>query len=348
MIGRFLRWWAKELGSLIPSSLKRLLAPRPAAIVARMEGEEISLSLHRRRRRVIGMLGMLTHRAKRQLMRGVAEGRAETVLALPRDLVLHREVALPLAAEQTMTQVMRYEIDRVTPFAVEEIFYAHRIQRRDAAAGTLILDLFFVPRDQVEAPLEALRCAGLPAARLDLLDTDGRPSSLNLLPPEVKGAWTWRGRLAAGLALLCLILGATQIGVTLNQREARAEALRAEVAEARRTAIARQETSAAASASDPLTIAAFELKRQSPSALEILATVTEILPDDTYLEVLDLQGARLHLTGQSQDASRLLVLLEGHLLFAEPAFSAPITRNREEGGERFSLSLEIARPEVGQ
>ena len=58
---------------------------------------------------------------------GAALGRAmlasrrapAAVLRLPPGLVLERQVTLPLAAEQGLDRVVRYEMDRFTPFAAE-------------------------------------------------------------------------------------------------------------------------------------------------------------------------------------------------------------------------------------
>ena len=49
------------------------------------------------------------------------------------DLLLEREIVVPLAAEQDLRRVITYEMDRLTPFRADEVFWTCDADRRDPA-----------------------------------------------------------------------------------------------------------------------------------------------------------------------------------------------------------------------
>ena len=67
-------------------------------------------------------------------MRAALAGRpraAAVVLRLPAGQVLEQSVALPLAAERDPERVLHYELDRLTPFAPDEVYWGWTVARRD-------------------------------------------------------------------------------------------------------------------------------------------------------------------------------------------------------------------------
>lgn len=348
MSGGFLDWWGRELAAVaaaaVPTALRQRLWPgRPRLIAEPDAAGGFELTLSARSDRALGTLIELDAKARRQLTRAIREGRARMVLALPEERVLRRQVSLPLAAEADLDQVIRFEIDRLTPFRAEELHYAHRITGRDAKAGKLGVELFFLPREQARAALEELGAADLPPTRIDIRVGAGF-MGLDLLRDKARDGWSLQAQLAAGLFGLSFMLGAVLIVLMLNAREQELTALQDALGTARREAIAAQETAAAGQASDSLTVAAYELRRQRARFVDALNAITEALPDDTHVETLQLSDGEALVTGRSADASALIPLLDAHPLLERPGFRAPVTRDRD-GGERFSLSVGF-RPEA--
>ena len=77
--------------------------------------------------------------------------------------------------------------------------------------------------------------------------------------------------------------------------------------------------------------------------LQVLAGLTEALPDDTYLSDLLLKGHKLTVAGQSSSATRLIGILATNALFHDPSFVAPVTRLGPDTGtlEVFSITAEV-------
>lgn len=343
----FLDWWGQSLLSWVPTRLRALAAPRTPVILARLaEDDAVMLVEQRGRRRSdLGLLGALTPRRIRRLRRAQKKGAAALVLTVPADQALERRLTLPLAAAEDLDGVLRYEIERITPFRASELYYAHRLIARRAARtakGGLDIALTMTPRAPLEPAMAALTAAGLRVDRIDVLGEGGAALGLDLLPKTPPK----HGRGAVALVLLGLLLGSASLWIAAELRhlDQRTEMLRDAVFTARRQAIAAEERAAAAtSAADPM-LAAYRARTDRPRLVEALAALTEATPDDSWAESLSYKDGAFQLSGVSTSAGRLIEAFERHPALTAPAFTAPITRDGADGRERFSIAVAVAPP----
>ena len=233
-------------------------------------------------------------------------------------------VTLPLAAERDPERVLQYEMDRLTPFAADELFWAWGIERRDRARGQLHLRLRSCRR---RSWMRRWTCCGRPACgrrrsrRLSQADYAGiaLDGPIGAVAPARPGA---RGRCLRGS-------GGRRDGV----------AVRAAVRKAPRSSA----ISPPAAPCRPGGGAAAAVRQQrrrhrrvrrpaGPGwrSLGMLATLTDVLPDDTFLTELALRAGVLTISGQSAAAARLISALA-----ADPASAirpsprrSPATRAR--------------------
>ena len=91
---------------------------------------------------------------------------------------------------------------------------------------------------------------------------------------------------------------------------------------------------------DAVAFAAYRLKQDRMMVSEVVALVTELLPDGTWLDRLTIDSETVEMSGYSGNAAALIDRFETHPAFLEPIFRSPITR--EDGRERFSLAVRIA------
>ena len=75
--------------------------------------------------------------------------------------------------------------------------------------------------------------------------------------------------------------------------------------------------------------------------LAVLAAVTRILPDDTYLTEMELRQRKVTLTGRSAGAARLIAPLAADGTFRNPGFAAPVTRLEALHVELFTINTEV-------
>jgi general secretion pathway protein L len=78
-----------------------------------------------------------------------------------------------------------------------------------------------------------------------------------------------------------------------------------------------------------MTTAKWELERRkhdAPLTVLVLETLSKILPDNTYLTELRVEGNKLRLTGITHDAPSLIGLIEQSGRFTRASFFAPTKR----------------------
>jgi general secretion pathway protein L len=251
------------------------------------------------------------------------------VLRPPPGTLLEREAVLPLAARHDPGGVLRYELDRLTPFAPEEVFWTWRQEGRDAARGTLRLRVSLLPKAALQAPIEALRRAGLQPAGLEAGGRRRRTRAIPVgeaagAPSRRREAWRRRGLAAAGVACGGLAVAAVALPFVLQSfalaaADRHIEALRPRVAEAEAL---RRRMADAKGGQD-----AFAAERaRVGDALRAIAALTEILPDDTWLTELTLRQRKLTMAGRSAGAARLIGLLS-----ADPPSATPPSSRRSPG-----------------
>ena len=259
--------------------------------------------------------------------------------------LLERELALPLAAERDLGRVLRYEMDRLTPFDADEVFWSCAVERRDRAHGKLHLRLSLVAKISVQAAIDALRAIGIAPAWLEAPTAAGALRRIDLAAPADKRTGAHRATMAAALtcgvlalAAICLpfLLQSLQIGAI----ESRIEALQPRLAQ---VDALRRRIAGEGAGSD---VVAAERARTG-DVLQVLAAITELLPDDTMLTDFSLSQGKLGLSGLSSIASRLIPMLAGDPLIRNPAFVAPVTRaedGRADGTrlDRFAIRAELA------
>ena len=67
----------------------------------------------------------------------------------------------------------------------------------------------------------------------------------------------------------------------------------------------------------------------------VIENLAQILPDDTYVTTLQIDGNKLRITGVARNAAALIELMERSTRFSQATFSAPTTRLRSDPGDRF-------------
>lgn len=357
MIRDVLSWWSRQMLDLVPAYFAR---PDPSAagallveplgggarLLRRRGGEETLLDTIALRRSQPGDPLDPADAASLQaalVAAGTDAGSRLVLLRLPPGAALQRDVTLPLAAEAGLDRVLAYEMDRLTPFTADDVFFAWEVLRRDREAGRLMLRLSLVPRAPLLPLLAALRDAGVDAQAIEI---PGRPGGGRLRIPlaHMRPASARRERrlllsAAAGcaaLALLAILLPFVLQAVASSRLDGRIALLQPRV----RVVQALQHRIAGSSAGSDLVAAE---RRRLGDALQVLASVTRVLPDDSYLSDLTLRQGQLTISGQSPGAAKLIPVISADPAFSAPAFSAPVTRIEGQNTDLFSIRAGVAR-----
>jgi general secretion pathway protein L len=342
MIGAFLTWWLDQLAQLVPRWLHRPVLTRLDAIVItpNVPLDRIgNLAISSRRNGKETPLGDFPARLDELRQAPPAHGRP-VVLNIARTELLEKTLSLPLAARGGLDQVLAFEMDRETPFAADELYWNYSIERVDQPQGRIFVHLILIPKDRLMPLLTMLGQAGL---RPKWIEIAPAPADSAFLPLEDhRGPPQHRSRLVLAGAVACCVtvaLGAALTPIVRQQIE-----LASLDSEIRAGQAIAAETNALRREADRLwRSAAFvrSAKEKSPRPLEALATVTQLLPDDTYLTDIELRQHKLTLSGRSGGAARLIGAFAADSRFRNPSFAAPVTHVEAFRADVFTIIAEM-------
>ncbi len=350
-IRNFLAWWGTALASWLPRRVRELFGLAGRRLLLDVRGDELVLVLHDDESQQLLAtvpLAPLRETAGDALSPLLQRRLAETPrwLLLPARVGLRRTLTLPEAAGERLQDILRFEIDRQTPFAADDVRYGHRVLGR-RGDGSLDVELVVVPRDAIDAAMAALGPLGGTLAGIDLAvdhaDGSRTPLGVNLIDaagrqrrgdPQRRYQW-----LLAAVALLFVALALWQIR---SNRADAAAAFDAEVAtEAARARGASQQRQQLADLAEGMRFLD-QQRAARPTMVAVLDELSRRLPDTTYLEKVAIEGDRILLIGLSTEASALVGYLEGSALWQAPALAGALQNDPRTRADRFTLTARLA------
>lgn len=182
----FLTWWGAGLSAWLPPAWRQLLASSSDRLLLQVQDDGV---LMRRQSgnalQDVASLPQLPARADgNDPLAGVLTRQAAELprwLLLPAESGLRRSLLLPAAARERLREVLGFEIERQTPFAMGDVAWDGRVlDARDD--GQLQVELVVVPRVRTDAVVAQLGSLSGWLAGIDLADAEGRPLGVNLLP----------------------------------------------------------------------------------------------------------------------------------------------------------------------
>lgn len=334
------RWWLREIGDLLPPSLRRLLSEHRLQVRAAQDkifvtdpskdaGENTS------------HYNITVGDANADLFSKDVNQRCD--LLLDKSFVLERELELPLEAESTLQRVLAFSMDRYTPFTESDVIFGYKILRRDTLNKKILLTLYVVQRDRVEPIVQTLNRMGIEIAAVDIASEDSvnQSEGVDLCPQEWRAPTVGVGRIDKALVLSALILLMVIVLLPFIQRQQETSRLESELANLRgqihqaesdrqnlllrleRMSLIQQQTAS------------------SPAVLDILLELTHLMSDDAWAGNVSIKSGRVRLSGEASATSELLAQLSQSSIFSDPRFEAPLTQNPKTGHERFVISLAI-------
>ena len=350
----FVDWWTGELRGMVPESFRRrLVAPRPQLIIEPIpddgglrlfrggDGLE-EVAVFTENDELADMRARLL-----EILASYDDGAPEIRLCLDPEQVLECQVNMPQAVEGNLSQALGYQLDQITPFKAEQVYFDYRIDGRDRSTGMLSITLRLVLREAVDEQLDRLSRLSIKPHAVDVLEGEDEdslaPAGYNLLPEAHRPRYVHRRariNMMLGLALVALVVVAMFHSLALHQRtvdrlHAEADTLRAE---AREVADLRTELEDSLEAANFLA----ERRRAHPVAIEVLAEVTDLIPDAIWLQRFTIDGNELNIQGlASQSPQELIEILNESALLDDAEFSGSVSVDSVTGDERFTTQARI-------
>jgi len=346
---RFLRWWINELSSIVPESLRQTALGSESFAVVRLDQGSAVLSLFDKERLQEGAtvpLQALDAAMQRQAFLKaldiIRDGKRDVVIALASGQVLRKTLMLPVATEENLRQVLEFQMEEHTPFPLSQIYFGHRVASRDFARGQLAVEFAASPRVLVDEAVKTLNDWGCVVQAVVVEDMLVAGKFVNLLPKaQVKPRSIITQGLNPWLAGLVVLLSIAAVTLPLLvKREAVVQMMPwlekgRTVAEA--TDVLRRDLEARVQEHNYL----LEKRQALPPVIVAMEELTRILPDDTWVQQLDIKGRELQIQGETASSVKLIGLFEQSAVFYEPSFRSPLTKGQNAGAERFQLAVQM-------
>jgi general secretion pathway protein L len=352
-VGQFFQWWGEELRDAMPAQMQARMQYARRRLVIQIGEREVEFSvddageIQSLETIPIDQDAQLNQQRVRELLNQHELTEVNRDLLLPEAVVLRTEVVMPLAAEANLRQALAYEMDRHTPFQVDDVYYNWRILNRDRESSQLHFVLYVTPREPVEAHIELLKRMGLALTGVDVVVNDV-PVGINLLPADLRFhivnrrvRMNWL--VGAATAFLMVFVMAQSLWLREHQIEEIEDAIDGVRAEAMAVQQIRKQIEDATDA------AGFLQKRKVENGykVEILAELTRILPEDTYLDRLSMHAETTQMQGKSADAQSLIELINASPRFENASFRGPTRLDSRSRKEVFDLTTNVSPQDAG-
>ncbi len=351
MPARFFSWWLGELAGLLPRQLRASASTAKSCLVLELRAGEAVLI-----ERLAGgseqELGRLDDDTGGETEVGstiddaalalLAKRRYRTwplLVRLKPTLGLRKVVELPNVPREELSQLLRFELDRLTPFKAEDVTFAWRVLKTDAQAGKVSIELEMAPKTVIGRALRIADHVGRQIGRIELIGDSAGRKPMDLLPKSSAGESAgWFSRMLQFITLALLIavilIPLVKQKIVLGQLEADAAVFRQQAEE---SLAFRQQLDALEKDARFL----FDAKTEQPSMIEVMAELTDLLPDNSYLVQMEFEDGTVELSGFAQKASDLIAILDQSPLLTSPQFQSPVVYDRNVKKERFVISVDL-------
>jgi general secretion pathway protein L len=311
------RWWVNELMEMLPPEWRERLSRRVQAVAEVRDGH-------------------IAYRSEDGTPLA-AKPRGRIAFLVPRANVLTREVDLPLLPMSDVKRMVALDIDRLTPFQADQVYFDAEIVSRDADAGRQLVAIGVLPRDAAAQLLAYAAASDLHPSAMGIAGESGGQFDFIAAMREASGGdaaqkraiYWWAG--AGALIVLNLFLLTYRDSNNLDQLRQAVEAQQGPVSVALRTRDkVDRETARRAALMD-------EKKRASP--MPVLNAVTAAMPLDAWVKRFEWNGRTVHVQGQRKTSTDILARLEASPVLRN-AHSLALATRADPSNPNFDLAAE--------
>jgi len=346
-LGAFFSWWKQELRDMLPARVKAGMLHAQRRVILQLDGEELyvkvfeSGALHEIEVISLAQDARLQQQRIAELLSDRDLDEVSRDLLLPESNVLRKVVVLPIATEVNLRQALAFEMDRQTPFRADDVFFDYRILERDREGGHLKVEMLVVQKQPVLRDIQMLEPIGIKPGGVDV-EIEGRPAGLNLLPLDMRhriinSKSRANNILIVTLVVLLLMVMAQSTWLRQHQIDKAQAAIEEVREEAMQVQQIRNRIADAAEAAGFLQ----NRRAASPPTVKVLAEVTRILPDDTYLDRLLIGSDSVQMQGKSANAQQLIELVNQSPLFTDAGFRGSTRLDTRSGKEIFDINAAL-------
>ena len=332
--------WMDCVASAVVTMLGRLVAPRVVRLAQQANG---TFTIEPPAGKSSPSFAPVT------ISNGIANCTGETAAALKGSKVelamrpeqfFFRAIELPRRASEFLDGIVREQIDRVTPWTASEAVVGWS-KPTELASDKISVTIAAAARAQVIPLTQAIGKLGVKSVFVSTTLPGADNSAVRVFEQSTAGALEVRSvrrKLVAGLVIAAIlaVLAVTADVVIGGDLQSRQSDIARRIAE-RRGIIRAGNDSVANSALAKLA----RRKNQTPADVIVLEALSNVLPDNTYVTELRVEGDKVQVVGITNDAPSLIRLIEQSPHFSRATFFAPTTRSPSDPGDRYHIEARI-------
>ena len=335
-LSAILNAWTGSVAGAVIAGLNRIVSPRVVRLIEG-DGGRFAVEAPGKGDNVPSTIAFADGAAPAALAAAVRGSRVEIVLQPKR--FLFRPLELPARAADFIEGIVRAQIDRLTPWSVNEAVFGCTVPIA-AGGDSITTTIAATTRKAVTGYVQALSVFH-PSAVAILTEVADAGVRVRVFEQSARGSLD-AAKLSRMLQLALAAVAVVAI-VSLAASSWIASSLGAQEDElARQISERRAAIRAGADGGDRSPVALLERRKyQTPASVIVLETLSQVLPDNTYVTELHLAGSKLQIAGITTDAPSLISLIEQSRHFTRATFYAPTTRSPSDPGERFHIEAQV-------
>src|SRR3974390_98832 len=335
--------WIDSVANFVSDMLGRFAPPRTIRLVENENGDFVpqvnqqSSDLQATRDQIRVVDGRFDNSELGTLAETLSDSQIELVLRS--DRFIFRPLELPNRASEFMPGIVRSQIDRLTPWNADNAAFGWS-QPIETDAEKMAVTIAATALNLIKPYVQAIADFGARSIAVFTTAPEDYPNA------ELIKVWEEKGRGAKNVGqirktLVAILAGAGIItGVALGADAILTASLSGQQEElARQISQVRAAAGLARSGSPSPTMVKRELERrkhEAPLTVFAIEPLSKILPDDTYVTEMHVQGNKLRLTGITRNAAALVGLIEKSGRFTRASFFAPTIRSPD-SSEHFNI-----------
>jgi general secretion pathway protein L len=344
-IQSFLRWWGEGLYQSLPDAVRKWFrSDLPRLILQLRDNHRVEVAwLQDGKQQTCGELVLGEASASLDCIPTAQRLKPYDVeLRLGATHVLHMQRHFPEAAKENLRQVVGYQLDRLTPFTADNAYFDAYPLQHDKQRKEILADIYVIPRHAVAQWLRQLE--GVNVEKIDRISVADTANRVNLMHEQQAASSSSWSKVPLYTFLIALALS---LLAPLAYKQRRAMQIDAALSELRQTSSGQLDIRDKLMAAEDALKFLEEKRKTSPIALDVVEKLAADLPGHTWLERLSIAGKTLEIRGESGKALTLIDLLEESDAFSNVRFKSPVTRNKDNGNDRFHIeaTLEVAHVE---
>jgi general secretion pathway protein L len=266
--------------------------------------------------------------------------RAEILLRPSR--FVFRQIELPRRAAEFLDGVVRSQIDRLTPWSVNEVAFGWSTPT-DVGHDKIAVTVAATSKAMIAPYVQAVSSFAPDSIVVSTAPDDAAPGAAPIVVLEQEGRSVLSTRTARRGLIAILLLAAFAAALSVGTAVVIADKLRDQQDDLiRRLAQRRSELRVAVDAESDSALSRLERrKHENLASVMVIDALTQVLPDHTYVTELRIEPTKIQLIGVTRDAPALIRLIEQSSHFTHATFFAPTTRSPSDPADRFHIEARI-------